>query len=169
MAAATDPEEFVRRHQTGVWRYLRLLGAAADVADDLMQETFLSLLRRFDPTPNRVPLLRTIARGLWIDRQRGLRRRRTVAWADSIDAALAESATIDPALEQWVDALAACRERLPARSRRAVELFYRDGLGRNEVGRELELAPNTVRNVLASARDALRACIEGRLVEGEQE
>ena len=43
-----DPwvEELARRHQAGVWRYLRLLGCAPDLADDLVQETFLQVLRR---------------------------------------------------------------------------------------------------------------------------
>ena len=34
-----DLASLVREHQADVWRYLRYLGAAADDADDLTQET----------------------------------------------------------------------------------------------------------------------------------
>lgn len=175
--ADQDVEVFVRAHQTGVWRYLRLLGAESADAEDLLQETFLRFFRTSTPEPENLPLLRRIARGLWIDRQRWLKRRRTIAWADHIDSALAERAFAGrafagsgDALEgPWLDALATCRERLPARSRRAVELCYRDGLDRSAIGRELGLADNTVRNVLAKARASLRGCIEQRLAEANDE
>ena len=52
MTAVSDPPrvEFdlaslVREHQADVWRYLRYLGAAAEDADDLTQETFLAVAR----------------------------------------------------------------------------------------------------------------------------
>ncbi len=175
--ADQDVEVFVRAHQTGVWRYLRLLGAESADAEDLLQETFLRFFRTSTPEPENLPLLRRIARGLWVDRQRWLKRRRTIVWADHVDSALAEQAFAGrafagsgDALEgPWLDALAACRERLPARSRRAVELCYRDGLDRSAIGRELGLADNTVRNVLAKARVSLRGCIEQRLTETNDE
>lgn len=163
-----DPDSFVRDHQAGIWRYLRLLGASPHDAEDLLQEVFLAYLRRPRPPGDAVPLLRTMARGLWIDRQRWLARRRAVARAEELDAAL-PAASADPHLERWLDALAACREALSERPRRALELAYRDGLGRNEIGRELGLAPNTIRNLLARTRDALRQCIENRMTnEGEE-
>ena len=40
-AAALGLEELAVRHQRGLWRYLRVLGARADVADDLLQEALL--------------------------------------------------------------------------------------------------------------------------------
>ena len=163
---ADDPESFVRAHQAGVWRYLRLLGASATDADDLLQETFLAVLRKDLPGEGATPLLRTIARGLWIDRHRWLARRRAVAWAEGVDAALA-AAPRDVHLEHWLDALAACREELGERPRRALELTYRDGLGRPEVAAALGLAPNTVRNLLARTRDALRRCIGRRMADGD--
>ena len=160
-----DPELFVRRHQEGVWRYLRLLGAAAADADDLLQETFLAFLRKAKADSDPTPLLRTIARGLWIDRQRWLARRRAVEWAEQLDSALAE-APQDAHLEGWLDALASCREQLGERAQRALTLAYCDGLGRREVAAELGLAPNTARNLLASTRQVLRTCIESKMTDG---
>ena len=40
-----DVIRLVQQHQAEVWRYLRFLGATAELADDLTQETFLQLLR----------------------------------------------------------------------------------------------------------------------------
>jgi hypothetical protein len=37
--------ELVRKHQAGVWRYLRFLGCDEARADDLTQETFLAVLK----------------------------------------------------------------------------------------------------------------------------
>lgn len=160
-----DAEAFVREMQPGIWRYLRLLGASATDADDLLQETFLRFLRRTAPHPAAAAVLRTIARGLWVDRHRWLQRRRAVQWADQVDAAVAATPNDDP----WLEALDRCRAKLSERARRALDLAYRDGLGRLDVARELGLAPNTVRNLLARSRDQLRQCIEQRIQDGEGE
>ncbi len=158
----SDVEAFVHEHQAAVWRYLRLLGAPAADADDLLQDTLLRFLAREVPRPGARAMLRAIARGLWIDRHRWLRRRRAVAWADEIDRALASTPANDDH-ELWLDALAACRANLSERAGRALDLAYRDGRSRREIAGELGLAENTVRNLLASTRDALRTCIEKRL------
>jgi len=45
MEESTDLASLVDRHQAGVWRYVRFLGADTTEADDLTQETFLTLAR----------------------------------------------------------------------------------------------------------------------------
>lgn len=159
-------EAFVRDHQAGVWRYLRLLGAPAADADDLLQETFLRFLARTEPHPAAPAMLRTIARGLWVDRHRWLQRHRARAWALDVDHALAAVAT-DDHQERWLDALRECRAKLTERARRALDLAYRDGCGRDAMAHELGLAPNTVRNLLASTRELLRQCIERRIHDSD--
>jgi len=163
--AAADAEAFVREHQAGIWRYLRLLGASAEDADDLLQETLLRYLRRRFAPGNATAVLRTIARGLWVDRHRWLRRRRVVRWADEVDSALAATPDGDEGI--WLEALGRCRARLTDRAQRALDLAYRDGRGRQEIASELGIAANTVRNLLAATRDALRQCIEKRIGELE--
>lgn len=158
----SDPELFVRAHQQSLWRYLRLLGAEAADAEDLLQETFLRYLRRTEPHPVPAAALRRIARALWIDHRRWLHRRRAKQWADELDRCLG-TATSDGDHTLWLEALEACRSRLDERARQALELAYRDDLGRDRIADILGLAPNTIRNLLAATRDALRQCIEGRL------
>ena len=150
---------FVREHQGGLWRYVRLLGASTHDAEDLVQETFVALLRRNERPTAPTALLRTIARGLWIDRHRWLARRRAVEIATEVDALLAPEAS-DPHLDEWLQALAHCRERLAERSRMALDLAYRDGRDRNAIAAALGIAANTVRNLLATTRRVLANCIE---------
>lgn len=160
----SDVDAFVREHQEPVWRYLRLLGAAPHDADDLLQETLVRFLSRPRPEGEPTGLLRAIARGLWIDRQRWWRRRRLVQWADELDQELASApGSDDPDL--WLDALASCREKLTERARRALDLAYRDGRSRRDTAQQLGVSPNTARNLLASTRATLRACIEARLAD----
>ena len=40
-----DPAQLIEKYQVGVWRYLRALGCEPALADDLTQETFLSVLQ----------------------------------------------------------------------------------------------------------------------------
>jgi RNA polymerase sigma-70 factor (ECF subfamily) len=44
--AEFDPEQVIREHLRGVWRYLRVIGCDPATADDLTQETFLVFLRK---------------------------------------------------------------------------------------------------------------------------
>src|SRR6187200_2920641 len=44
-SSPVDLASLVRKHQAGVWRYVRFLGADTSEADDLTQETFLALAR----------------------------------------------------------------------------------------------------------------------------
>ena len=41
-----SPEELIQKYQNGIWRYLRVLGCEASLADDITQETFLRVIRK---------------------------------------------------------------------------------------------------------------------------
>ena len=47
----TDLDALVRRHQAGVWRFARALGAQPAEADDLTQEAFVAAHRRAAEVP----------------------------------------------------------------------------------------------------------------------
>ena len=55
-----DLTDLVRSYQAGVWRYLRFLGAEDALADDLTQETFLTIWKRpfVDHTPAAAQMVR---------------------------------------------------------------------------------------------------------------
>lgn len=160
-----DPADLVRAHQAGVWRYLRLLGAPAALADDLTQETFLSVLQR--PFEDRGPAaaaayLRLVARHLFLkDRRAAVLRPQPMELAE-LDAAFARLCGADGG-DGYLAQLGQCLERLAERSREALTLHYRERLGRTAIGARLGLGEDGVKSLLRRARAALRDCIETEL------
>ena len=83
-----DLAALVRRHQRGLWRYLRSLGAPPDVAEDLLQDTFLVAIRRLQQDRGEAAVatfLRAIAKHLWLRRHRD-QSRREVLLAEHLEA-----------------------------------------------------------------------------------
>lgn len=162
-SSGTSPAAFVSQHQGAVWRYLRYLGCTADQADDLTQETFLSALRaglrHRDDGATRSYLRRT-ARSRFLNALRAKRVRPHHATLDEADAVWDRWAFEDDGAELRA-VVRHCVERLTARARQCVELFYGQGESRASIAELLGLAPEGVKSVLRRAREALRTCIEG--------
>jgi RNA polymerase sigma-70 factor (ECF subfamily) len=172
MTAVSDPpcvafdlEILVREHQADVWRYLRYLGAAADDADDLTQETFLAVARTAFELRSRgetAAYLRTAARNQLL-----MLRRRQGREASTVELTAAEdvwaSATPDGNSGVLLEALAACYESLAGRPREAVDRCYRRGESREEIAAAMEVTADGVKSMLRRTRTSLRECIERRL------
>lgn len=163
----TTFEELMHRHQAGVWRYVRALGAAPAEADDVTQEVFVLAHRRIEAVPEGTGAgrwLRRVARDRLVDLRRAQRRwsRRLERYARELDAAWSPA---DDAADggPWLAALRRCVDALDDRARAVIDAFYRDGLSRQEIGARLGMAEGSVKSRLFRIRSALRACIEGRL------
>lgn len=162
MIVANLIDDLVRGHQAGLWRYLRVLGCDGPTADDLAQETFLAMLRLPFEVRSRgetAAWLRAKARFLWLERVRKEARRRETALADATDEVWAEYAGGDDG-ESWRRALERCLERLPERSRTAIDLRYAERASREEMARRLSLKENGVKTLLQRVRASLRRCVE---------
>ena len=155
-----DVVRLVRQHQREVWRYLRFLGASAELADDLTQEAFLQLLRA--PFEERSPAataawLRTVARNLYV---RSFRRPPFVAAdVDELEAVWTGFARED-AGEETLDRLRGCLQQLEGRARDAVRLHYEERRSRRDVGLRLGIGEDGVKSLLRRTRALLRDCIE---------
>jgi RNA polymerase sigma-70 factor (ECF subfamily) len=68
-------------------------------------------------------------------------------------------------LEQREQALHTCLDRLPAASRRIIQLHYADGMAPGAIAERLRLNANQIRVALHRLRAALRRCIERTLGE----
>ena len=170
MATATrqqcgDLAELVQAHQAGVWRYLRFLGCEASQADDLTQETFLSVHRK--PFEDRsceatAAYLRTVARNLFL---MSLRRSRRQALLPSLTVAdeVWDRFHASDGGDNYLDALRECVETLEGRARQAVELFYQQDRSRAEIAQQLDMSEDGVKTLLRRTREVLRRCIETRL------
>jgi RNA polymerase sigma-70 factor (ECF subfamily) len=166
--SASEPAgatEFVRRHQAGVWRFLRALGCPAHVADDLTQDALLVALRRNVQRTHEAAaaaaFLRQTARHLWLRTLRD-ERRRAAKLAEAAESLWRQDCAEDDGAGVLA-ALAQCVASLPERSRLVLERCYRDEAGRAELARELELSEHGVRSLLQRLRKALRDCIDRRL------
>lgn len=163
---ASSAQVLVEKHLRGVWRYLRMLGANAELADDLTQEAFVVALRRdavdLEPAAAFTFLQRT-ARFLFLrhlrDRDDG------VLLADAVDELWARDCRDDHG-NGMLDALRDCVAALPGRARTAIARSY--GLGadlpgsREQLARELGMRANGVKTLLQRVRQHLRICVERR-------
>ncbi len=166
---ATDPAtgltNLVRRHQAELWRYVRYLGAAPAEADDLLQETFLSIARdgfQQRSTAETRGYLRTVARNKLLMLRRKQKREPKAAALEAAEAVWADAAR-DDGLTGWIDALRECVERLEGRARRAIEMCYRESAGRDAIAAALEMKPDGVKTLLRRTRALLKACVERTL------
>ena len=156
----------VRAHQAGVWRYLRFLGCEATEADDLVQETFLAVLRKgFEhrSAAQTAGYLRTVARNRLLMARRKQRNSPPSVDLEAAEAVWAQVAGAD-GLNDYLAALEDClKVAVSPRVRRALELQYRDRASRAEIGAELDMAVEGVKTLLRRARSALRDCVQRRL------
>lgn len=155
-----DVTRLVRQHQDEVWRYLRYLGATAELADDLTQETFLQWLRApFEDRGDaaRSGWLRTVARNLYV---RSFRRPPLpLTELDEVEAAWQRFARGDAGGES-LERLRHCLERLDGRARAVVRLHYEERRSRREIGDRLGIGDDGVKSLLRRIRALLRDCIE---------
>lgn len=162
LALRDELEALVEAHQAEIWWYLRFLGAAPALADDLTQETFLSVLRhpfeQRDPRSTAAYLRRT-ARNHFVSHCR--RNRRELEIRD-IQKSEVVWATFSPS-DARLDLLQGCLSRLGAKARRAVDLRYRDGARRDAIARDLGATEEGIKKLLQRALAALADCMERKL------
>lgn len=145
---------------TRLRRYLRCLRCPLDLAEDFAQDALLAALREgMDEPP--LPWLMTVAKNCWLAHCRRTARAPTAAdlqrWHDRAVQDLG-----DDGGDAAVAALRECVAALPARSRRALDLCYRDGQPRAAAAASLGLGADGLKSLLARLRAALKDCIERR-------
>jgi RNA polymerase sigma-70 factor, ECF subfamily len=171
-------ELMVRTHQAMVYRYLRFMGAAADVAEDVAQETFLAAYRS-----GSVPVEDAAAEGgrcaAWL---RGVARNQLLMYFRK---ARSNPVSADPVvLQQSLDeadevfhtellrnsdgfdyheALQACLAGLQGTQRKLLDMFYGEEFSRAQIGEALNMTEDGVKSFLRRVRAALRTCVLRRL------
>ena len=164
-SASFDLAGMIRSHQAGVWRYLRVLGCDAAQADDLTQDTFLAVLQRPFEHYNASATsayLRTVARNLFLTAKRRAAPLVNLTDMDDLNAAWCRWAGDDGG-QGLVAALESCLQTLAERSRRALDLRFRQQLSRADIASALGLSEDGAKNLLQRAKQHLRKCIEQKL------
>ncbi|MEZ6089119.1 MAG: RNA polymerase sigma factor [Pirellulaceae bacterium] len=155
------------RHQSGVWRYLRVLGCDCSTADDLTQETFLTILRRppFEQLNDHATAayLRRIARNLFISLKRRDKRMQLVAAVESLDEVWDRWMGAKEDGEEFVHALRECFEGLTERAQCALRLRFADEVNRVQIGEKLGITEHGAKNLMQRAKQQLKECVQTKL------
>lgn len=166
-----DLEALVARHQSGLWRYVRALGAEAELADDLVQDSFLSAWQsrpEISLSNDRgwMAWLRVVARNRLISIRRRQKRQVNVAELAEIEHLFAEVAP--DGSDEWIEALARClgSDVIDDRAKLILERRYREDRTGREVASELGMSETAVGVAAHRAMAKLRACIGRRLSNG---
>ena len=161
-----DVVALIHEHQAGVWRYLRSLGCEASFADDLTQETFLSVLEKsfeYQGEAATGAYLRRVAHNLYVTAQR---RNARVRYVDDWE-------TFEAAWENWVGdgrgetllaALGDCLSHLTPRARWALEMRFREKRSRAGIAKALEITEHGAKNLMQRAKKQLRDCVDVKMV-----
>jgi len=151
---------FYERTARPLWAYLYRTTGGPEAADDLLQESYLRLLRcgaSFESDDHRRHYLFRIATNLAHDR----RRRRVALPMPGREARAPEPQSADPsgALEGQAD-LRRALDRMKPRDRQLLWLAYAEGATHIEIAGMLGLRPTGVRVLLFRARRRLRRLLE---------
>lgn len=156
--------EIIETHQAGVWRYLRFLGCDEAQADDLTQEVFVVALTKpftYEGRGQATVWLRHVARNLFLAEVRRQKREVAVEELDARDEAFAFNSGEDDG-KSHREALRACLEKVPQRSRNALSTFY-GGDSRQGTAAALGMTDEALKKLLFRLREALRDCVQRRL------
>jgi RNA polymerase sigma-70 factor (ECF subfamily) len=148
--------ELIDRWHEPLWRYLRRLADSDQAADDLVQDTWVRVLRGIPGLRDAArirPWLFGIARRIAMDRLRALYARPAGDETGLEDLATPE---VDTQLEADLAALETGLASLPPRERETLALFYLRELTVDQIGALLEVPSGTVKSRLFRARQLLR-------------
>ncbi len=153
----------IRRWQRRLWRYARSLTGDDDAAWDVMQETWVAILRRIrklnDPKWFAAWAYR-IVRNKCADRCRRAVRRRKLT--DDLTRRREEQRGAPAGSRDNADgAVAEALLRLPAEKQELLALKYGQDLNVAEIGAVLGIPAGTVKSRLHNAREQLRHILEG--------
>jgi RNA polymerase sigma-70 factor (ECF subfamily) len=168
IAERADPAAFRELYEAygpRVKAYMMRRGADAGTAEDLAQETLLTVWRKAalyaDDKGSMTTWVFAIARNLRIDRLR-----REVPWQELPEGRLAE-----PSGEPLPDEAIAAKERqqrvqaalagLPDEQKEVVALAYLEGLSHSEIAARLAMPLGTVKSRMRMAYQKIRVVLEG--------
>lgn len=162
---AEEVRELVETHQTGIWRYLRALGCEPSLADDITQDTFLSVLQKpFQQYSQAATAayLRRVAYNRFVTLHRRSGKVTSVEDIEQLDADWSKMVDGDGG-EDLLLALRECLTGLTERAQRALELRFRERASRAEIAADLGITEHGAKNLMQRAKQRLRGCIETKM------
>lgn len=152
------------RHENSIRAFVRALQPSLSDADDVMQETFLTISRKaatFEPGTNFVAWACGIARLKALENFR--QRKRANVLSEAAIVALTEDAPSPQSLQEREDALAGCLDTLTPKMRDLLWRRYSRRQSSTEMAEAAGMTSTAVRVALSKARVVLRDCINFHL------
>lgn len=160
--------DIVLQHGKSIYSFCRYLTANADLADDLYQETFLKaaeLCYKIDRTQNPKVFLIRIAASLWknqLRKEKGRQRIFPLAPLESEADVISSEKPPEVLLIQQEEKqlLLRCAEKLPAKLRLPLYMYYTAELSLKEISQVLHIPVGTVKSRLWRAKHILKKELE---------
>lgn len=152
------------RHEGVIRAFVRALQPSLADADDVMQETFLTVSRKastFKPGTNFLAWACGIARLKVLENLR--QRKRATVLGEAAIIALAEDAPAPEITARREAALAGCLEKVAPKARDLLWRRYSSRQSSDEMATALGMTPTAVRLAMFKARAFLRDCISAEL------
>ncbi len=163
------------RHAAGVYGFARTMLTDAGGAEEILQETFLSVARtaaRYTPRGRFRSWLMRIVRNRCLNRLDAQRRRRAMLGAGAV---VAEPASAEPSPARQAEAneqralIRAAVADLPDRQREAIALYALEEMTYREIAAVLDMPINTVKTLIHRARASLARALESPSQEPTRE
>lgn len=148
------------RHEGAIRAFVRALQPSLADADDVLQETFLTISRKaeaFQPGSNFVAWACGIARLKVLENFRQRKRANVLSEAALI--ALAEEAPVGETTDVREQALSRCLEKLAPKSRELLWRRYSNRQDSDEMAEGVGMTSTAIRVALSKARAFLRDCV----------
>lgn len=158
--------QLIADHQTEVWRYLRVLGCSADLADDLTQETFLNAFHRpfnYRGKAAAASYLRRSAYHRYLNYLRANQQTHELCEVQAADITWTRWQNSQRNSEDTLEILKDCLAKLQQRERLALELRFRENRSRQEIAEALSMSEHGAKNLMQRAKKKLHRLIEVRL------
>ena len=152
------------RHENSIRAFVRALQPSLSDADDVMQETFLTVSRKassFESGTNFVAWACGIARLKVLENFR--QKKRANVLSEAAISALAEDAPSPESLSEREDALEGCLEKLTPKVRDLLWRRYSRRQSSTEMAEAVGMTSTAVRVALSKARVTLRDCIHSQI------
>lgn len=145
-----------------------LLGLVPEpaLADDLVQETFVTAMKKFADFKlgtNFRAWVFAIARYKLLEACRHHAAKAVTLEPEAIEALVGQQADLPDYPDQRLNALEHCISKLPQRAREVIELRYFRNLRPPAIAAQMTLTLNSVNVSLSRSRIALRECMESRV------
>ncbi|MBQ8040874.1 MAG: RNA polymerase sigma factor [Lachnospiraceae bacterium] len=150
-------EDLVRKYSDTLTRYAYCYVGDADLAEDVMEETFATLLVRhkhFDDEAHLQAYLYKVARNKSIDMLR--KRKREVALSDVEEVLCGSDAESNVIKDNLNQQIYICMQQLPAQYKEVLYLSYFEDFSNDEVCSLMKKSKKQVYNLLSRARVALK-------------